>query len=76
MKGLGKRKWKKRTSYRISISKMTNITTNLISHFFGFFRGDLKITVAKVQEEKLKETNPAKRSLIYKCLIFLLAYCK
>lgn len=42
---------------------MTNITTNLISHFFGFFRGDLKITVAKVQEEKLKETNPAKSYL-------------
>lgn len=76
MKGPGKRKWKKRISYRISINKMTNITTNLISYFFGFFHGDLKIIVAKAQEEKLKETNPAKRSLIYKCLIFLLAYCK
>jgi len=34
---------------------MTNITTNLGSHFFGFFHGDLKIFAAKIQKEKLKE---------------------
>lgn len=41
----------KRTSYRISISKMTNITTNLGSNFFGFFRGDLKIIVARFRKK-------------------------
>lgn len=44
---------------------MTNITTNLSSHFFGFFHGDLKIIVAKVQEEKLKERQILQREVVY-----------
>lgn len=55
MKGPGKRKWKKGQAIEYPLSKMTNITTNLSSHFFGFLHGDLKIILAKVQEKKLKE---------------------
>lgn len=68
----------KRTSYRISISKMTNITTNLSSHFFGFFHGDLKKdNCSKGSGRKAKkETKPAKGGHIYKCSIFLQVYCK
>lgn len=66
MKGPGKRKLKKRTSYRITISKTTNITANLSSHFFGFFHGDLKIILAKVQEEKLKERQILQREVIFR----------
>lgn len=44
---------------------MTNIITNLISHFFAFFRGDLKIIVASIQEEKLKEREILQREVIF-----------
>lgn len=44
---------------------MTNITTNLSSHFFGFLHGDLKIIVAKVQEKKLKERQILQREVIF-----------
>lgn len=67
----------KRTSYRISVSKMTNITTYMSSHFFGFFLGYSKITGGQIQKEKIKrETNPAKEGHIYKRLILLQVYRK
>lgn len=44
---------------------MTNITTNLISHFFGFFHGDLKIIVVSIQGETLKEREILQREVLF-----------